>query len=235
MLRPLRLIPAFFTGCLLISALPAHADTIAWTTWSSFTGATNSNPAGPAGSATGALGAVTVTYTGQLSGLQFNYPSWGPATTFTGGTIGNAPPALNGAVQMEGASSYTETIHFSSAITDPIFAIWSLGQGGDVASYDFSAAEPFAIEAGGPSNEYGGSSIYLNADYGVSGAEGNGIIQFSGTYSDITFTTPTYEGYYDFTIGNDTTPVSATPEPGSLSLLGLGLAAVAGIRRKFGR
>jgi hypothetical protein len=224
----MRLATALFSGCLLATAVSAHADTIAWTDWS--TTATPGNP----GSATGTLGSIGVSYSGQILSVQAGYPSWLPATSYTGGTIGNQPPAANNAVQMTGGSALVETITFSAPITDPVMAIWSLGSGGNVASFDFTSTEPFAIEAGGPSVEYGGGSIYLNGSNGVSGAEGNGVIEFFGTYSSITFTTPEFENYYDFTVGNNTTP-SATPEPGSLSLLGLGLAAVAGIRRKLGR
>jgi PEP-CTERM motif len=242
----LRLIPALVAGCLMISALPAHADTIDWTSWTSSTGGTNSNPAGAAGTATGTLNGITVTYSGQLQGLQSNYPSWN-SSAFTSPTIGNAPPPGNGAIQMEGASSYNETITFSSAITDPVFAIWSLGQGGEQAEYIFQVKDnSVTLVAGGSSSEYGGSSISVNGSNilgatgeTVTGNEGNGVVQIAGTFTTITFTTPEYEDYYDFTVGQNVTAATLgatpTPEPGSLSLLGLGLAAVAGIRRKLGR
>src|ERR1700709_2325502 len=81
----------------------AHADTIAWTSWSS---ATSGNP----GSAPGTIGSVNVTYSGQTSGLT-NVPSWTPASTFTGGIVGNAPPPTP-TIQLEGGSGITETISF---------------------------------------------------------------------------------------------------------------------------
>ena len=109
-------------------------------------------------------------------------------------------------------------------------AIWSLGANGTIASFNFTSSEPFSVVAGGKSAEYYGSSIYqgtgVNAD-NVYGAEGNGVIVFDGTFSSITFTTPIYEYYYAFTVGEDTNLNAApTPEPESLSLLGLGLAAL---------
>jgi len=227
----LNLLSILASSCLLAVAIPAHADPIAWTVWSP-----SSLVAGNPGSATGTLNGIAVTYTGEILGLQFNNPSWNPTSSFAGGTVGNAPPTANGAVQMEGGSSYVETITFASAITDPEIAIWSLGGGNTAAEFDFPANEPFTIEAGGPNAEYGGSSIYTNRNPGVSGVEGNGVVQINGTYTSITFTTPVTENYYDFTVGNDTAPVtSVTPEPTSLVLLGTGLAAIAGVRRKFRR
>ena len=71
-------------ACAFATSAVAHADTIAWTSWSS---ATSGNP----GSATGTIGSINVTYSGQTSGLT-NTPSWAPASTFTGGVVGNAPP-----------------------------------------------------------------------------------------------------------------------------------------------
>lgn len=221
------------SACALFLVCPAHADTIAWTQWTSGTAGT----ATP-GSATGTIGTINVTYSGQTSGLLTNYPSWGPAATFTGGVVGNAPPAANNAVGMEGGQSYTETITFSTVVADPIFAIWSLGSGGEAASFDFTADEPFTVQGGGSSNEFSGTALYIDGE-NAEGKEANGIIQFDGDFRSITFTTPEYEDYYAFTIGEDQTltsqlpPPTATPEPGTLALLGTGLAGLAGVRRRF--
>lgn len=215
---------AAFAVCFLISA-PAKADTIDWTHWGSAT-------AGSPGSATGTAGSITVTYSGQTSGLLTNYPSWTPVGTFQGGTVGNAPPANFNSVGLEGGVTYTETITFSSPIVDPVMSIWSLGAPGHAASFNFTSSEPFTIVAGGPSAEYGGSSITASGN-NVLGSEGNGTIIFNGTFSSITFTTPTFENYYAFTVGYDATATSPVPEPGSLALLGTGFLALAGLRNRF--
>jgi hypothetical protein len=126
------------------------------------------------------------------------------------------------------------TITFSQPILDPVMAIWSLGNGGDDANYTFSGSEPFTIIAGGPSEEYGGSSIVPNGSSdSVTGEEGNGTLQFIGTYSQITFTNSNYENWYGFTLGVDgIAPPVSTPEPASLALLGWSLAGLAAIRRR---
>jgi hypothetical protein len=169
-------------ACAASATIPAHADAIAWTDWSAVR-------AGSPGSATGSIGGLTITYSGQNSGLLTGYPSWTPSSTFTGGVVGNPPPAANNSVQIEGGASYTETITFSSPVADPIFAVWSLGAGGTPASFDFSPGEPFTVQGDGPSSEYGGTSLYISGE-DVEGQEGNGIIQFDGSFSSITFTTP---------------------------------------------
>jgi hypothetical protein len=221
---------------LLLTTSPAQADTIAWTHWTSATPSTSTVP----GSATGTAGSVTVTYSGQTSGLLTNYPSWTPTATFAGGSVGNAPPHANNAVGLEGGATYTETITFSSPIVDPVMSIWSLGAPNAPASFDFNASEPFSIVAGGGSAEYGGSSITQSGN-NVLGREGDGTIIFDGTFSSLTFTTPSYESYYAFTVGYDDTlttgtptqTAAATPEPGTLALLGTGLLGLTSLRRRI--
>lgn len=194
---------------LAVAAAPASAATIDWTNWTSY--ATGN----PGGSASGTAGGVTVSYSGELQNFYANYPSWGPANTFTGGSVGNAPPP--GIIQLFGGTANTvDTITFSHAVTNPIIAIWSLGQGGINASFNFSAAPTF--ESGGPSNEYGGSAITISGN-SVHGVEGNGTVQFTGTFTSLSWTNPTYEGWYGFTVG-----VSPVPEPSEWALMLSGIA-----------
>jgi len=111
-----------------------------------------------------------------------------------------------------------------------VMAIWSLGAGGAPASFVFSATEPFTIESGGPSVEFGGSSITAAGNV-VNGNEGNGTIQFNGTFTQITWTNPQFEFYYAFTVGVPGT-APAIPEPGTYATLGTGLLAIAVLLRR---
>jgi hypothetical protein len=205
--RKLLLSAAFaFAAC---ASQSVQAHTIDWTSW---TNATNSPTAG---TASGTAGAVTVTYKGEVQSLQANYPSWNPASSYTGGTVSNAPLRSGGIIQLFGDTDATDTITFSHAVLNPVIAIWSLGQGGVPASFDFSQTPTF--EAGGPSAEYGGGAITVSGN-DVFGSEGNGVVQFTGTFTSITWTNPTYENWYGFTVGIE------APEPAAwvLMLVGFG-------------
>ena len=206
---------------LAVLALPAvlavtqvSASTIYWTSWSGNT----------SGSLTTPQGTISLGYSGELSGLAANYPSWNPSASYADGSIvGNAPPQFGNMVQLVGGGSTIDTVTFSTPVVDPVFAIWSLGQSGDPTTFVFNAAP--TLVTGGPSAEYGGGSIGVSGNT-VSGSEGNGTVMFLGTYSSISWNNPLFENYYGFTVG-----VAAVPEPATVTLLTLGGLACL-VRRK---
>ena len=203
------------------NATSAGAATIDWTYWSS------PSPSPTAGSATGAAGGVGVSYSGEVESLVPNYPSWTPVGTFSGGTVGNPPPQLGGVIQLFGdqgndAGLVTDTITFSAPVTNPVMAIWSLGQNGIDAQFNFN--QPFTIESGGPSAEYAGNPITASGET-VFGIEGNGTIQFNGTFSQISWTNPVYEDWYGFTVG------APVPEPATWAMMLVGFAGLGAAMR----
>jgi hypothetical protein len=136
-------------------------------------------------------------------------------------------------LRLNGSSTAVNTITFGSPVVNPVFAIWSLGSPSAPASFTFGATP--TLEAGGPNAGFGGSSITVSGNV-VSGREGNGVVQFTGTYSSLTWT-DTPENFYAFTVGLNG-PVEgggAVPEPGTwaLALAGLGLVGFASRRRKL--
>lgn len=206
----------------------ADAATIDWNTWTSST------------SGTIAADSITVTYTpgGPVDNLVSGYPSYTPASTFAdGSTIANAPTSANNILQIVGGNTNVNMITFSTPIVDPVMTIWSLGQGGINASFNFIDATPLFV-SGGPNGEYGGSAISVSGN-DVFGREGNGSVMFSGTFSSISWTNPVFENWYGFNVGisgvGDGGPVTTpVPEPETYALLmaGLGLLGVVVRRRR---
>ena len=199
-------------GALLVGST-AQAATITWANWTSNT--------------TGTDGAVGLTYAGELAGYSLT-PSYTPVTSFQGNGVDNAPAATDDSILLTGGSDQIDTVTFASPVTNPVFAIWSLGQNNDPTSFHFLNSPTFSIAAGGPTAQYGGLSITQSGD-DVTGVEGNGLLQFVGTYSSISWQNPSHEYYYAFTVG---TP--GVPEPASWALMigGFGAAGVAMRRRR---
>jgi len=197
----------------------ANAALISWTSWTS-------SGTGTAEGAMSLLG-VTVSYSGEMLGLDSNSPSWQPESTYSGGTVDNAPPQSGGRIWLDGGTSTVDTITFSTPVVNPVMAIWSLGDSVTQASFVFDDNEPFTIQSGGPDIVYGGSTILASGNT-VYGSEVYGTIQFQGTYSQLTWTNPQYEHWFGFTVG---APV-AVPIPAAGWLFGSGLLGLIGLARR---
>jgi hypothetical protein len=205
------------TVAFLAGLSSSQAALIDWTVWSA-----PGNPGNP-GSASGIAGSTTVTYSGEIQNISVAYPSWLPSTSYTSSYVGNGPTATDNAIRVIGGGdpATLDTITFSHAVTNPVFAIWSLGQPNYTAEFVFN--QPIVFQAGGTSVEYnsiGAQAITVSGNT-VSGQEGNGTISFIGTFTSISWTNPIPEDWYGFTVG-----VAAVPEPGTWAMMILGFAGI---------
>jgi len=228
----IRLFTTAATAILFAAAAPAAS--VGWTSWTSSTG-------GASGTVTGSLNAnsqsIGVTYTGeisftQLNGAGFNY--YTPASTYTSSTASNAPVADMIAIS---GTTAAHTFTFSSPVTNLTFAVVSLGRSSVPVSYNFSA--PFTILSQGPGVPYGGCATCLSGS-GTSvltGTEGDGVLEFAGTFSSLSFTVTSGEYWNGFTIGalGGSAPPPTVPEPGSLGLIGLAGVTAFSVWKKMRR
>jgi PEP-CTERM motif len=221
-------VQSLVAAAIAVAPALALADTYDWTNWNSFT------PGSPGGSASGTMPitGVGVSYSGEVDSgsllagapVPAGYPTWTPTTTFAGGNVDNGPPSTGGVVRLSGGGAVVDTITFSSAVTNPVISIWSLGE--PTVNSSFVFGETPIIVSGGPSSEYGGAGLSILGNT-VSGTEGNGTIEFLGTFKSLSWTNPGFEDWYGFTVG------APVPEPSTYALMlsGLGLLAWMGRRK----
>jgi hypothetical protein len=197
---------------------PVAAVPITWTDWTSATTTT----------ASGQLGSATVDYNGRVffaqTGTGINYWTEGDPPPYTGNDLVDNAPTPAEMIALAVASSNTLT--FSTAVTNPIMAIVSMGQLGLPVSYDFDT--PFTVLSEG--RGYWGDGWYTTSPGDIlTGYEMHGVIQFLGTVSSISWTS-TAETWHGFTLGL-ASPVNVA-EPSVLALLGLGLVGIGFSRRR---
>jgi hypothetical protein len=168
---------------------------------------------------------INVTYSGEVySASEFNNPTgtnWFANTgTYLSSYVSTLPPRGN-FIALTGYSGLTNTLTFSSPVTNLLMAMGSLGNSGTPGSLVFS--RPAVVVSSG-AGLYGNGAFAMVNPTTVQGNEGNGVLQFAGTFSSISWTVPNDELYMVYNIGITNVSASAVPEPGQVaaSLLLLG-------------
>jgi hypothetical protein len=201
------------------------ASLVNWTDWTSAT-------TGAAGSASGNIGSVNLSYTGDVTFAQLgagtNYWTEGANLPYTASAlVDNAPtPAEMVAMSLYGV---TNTLTFSQAVVNPIFAIVSQGQYGVPVTYDFD--QPFTVLSEGL-GYWGDGSYTLGAGDALTGRELHAAIQFIGTFNSISWVADQGEYWHGFTVGLVESGPKDVPEPGAALLMGLGLLGLFAASRR---
>jgi len=219
-------------GLSLVAAISQASTIFYYTDWTSDTLSSGGTNGSAAGTITTPQGTVNVSYSGDVvSATQINdsgtdyYTSW--QSVYTNAIVSNSPTNVD-VIALSEAYAYTDTLTFSTAATNPILDIVSLGAVGVPVSYLFSAT-PVILSQGSAS--FGGCSTCLSVSGNtLTGAEGDGVVEFVGTYTSISWTTSGGEYWNGFTVGEAASV--GTPEPATWTgLLIISMLAIPFVRR----
>ena len=219
-----------------VSFASAHAATIQWADWQNASGYGDyyngyQEVQGSFGNGTTiTLSALPTTRT------TYKYPFSSLYTQLNGGTNYWAIPDAYAYIPTNEDGVYAYAIpfriSFSNPVKDPIIAVSGFGRTFSSGSHmngdwvvDTTQVDILSHGMGLSGNEYTPLHIDPSQSNKIIGDNGNGIIQFHGTFTDINIVSSTASTF--FTVG-----VSAVPVPAAFWLFGSGLMALVGIARR---
>lgn len=179
------------------TAALAHAGETAWIDWTTATTTTT-----VIGTLTLPSGIVEVKFSGPSLYFSLTAPGssdyWASgspdAYAVTGEPVGSDMLAFVGGT---GTSVYKVT--FSRPVTNPVMALMSLGRSGLPTRYVFTQ-KPTLLSSG--VGFFGGCATCLKVSKKtLTGTEGHGVVQFTGTFSSISWQQPDYEYWHGLTLG----------------------------------
>lgn len=166
---------------------------------------------------------VNVTLNGEVVGV-------GGASVFTSGSPGtweywggnpsafvsanvSGPPPTDTRIGLAGWGASTQTLTFSAPVSNITMIIATLGQPGTPATWTFT--QPITVLSDGSVN--GGAPFQLSANnLLLTGEEANGVIQFTGAFTEFSWTVSAPEMYAAWNIGaTSANAPGAIPEPGT--------------------
>jgi len=220
---------------LVASSGLAAAAPVYWADWQT----SNPNAAGfeGTGTITTTTSSVTVTYTNRQgigfydTGSGFDY--WAYGNPYTSPEVDNRP---TGSDQIALQFAGSQTLKFSQAIANPVFAFISLNGNGYGFDRDFDI---LSVGCG----YWGCGNVTKNIiDHGggvfeyqlIGSGEPHGAIRFKGSFDTVTWNSLTDEYWNGFTVGVQGTAaeVFGLPEPTGLALTSLALAIAVSVRRR---
>jgi len=225
----------------------AGAAPIFWTDWTTGTSTTGGFTGN--GTITTGTTSIAVTYT-NAQGIGFFQSSggidyWvnGDATTspYTSAQVDNRPAGTD-IVALQYAGS--QTLTFSQAVANPVFAFVSLNGNGYAFDRDFDLLSLGGVD-GNACGYWGcGSASKVVVDLGggnfeyqldSTGGEPHGALQFKGTFDSVTWRSLSNEYWNGFTVGVQGSAAEVfpgdVPEPYSPALFLLGVSALVIARR----